>query len=70
MIVITPTELRSAQKKYLELAETEQVLIKKGTKLIELVVRERNITDTDINESLSLEEVKKQVHKHIDKKFD
>lgn len=69
MIVISPTELRAEQKKYLELAEVEQVLVKRGTKLIELVVRERSITDTDIRESLSLEEVRKQVHRHIDKKF-
>jgi hypothetical protein len=70
MIVISPTELRSEQKRYLELAEKEQVIIKKGTKLIELVVKERTITDDDIKNSLSLKDVKTQVYKHIDKLFD
>jgi len=70
MIVISPTELRAEQKKYLDLAEKEQVLIKRGGKLIELVVRQRTITDAEIEEGLSVEEVKKQVHTHIDKLFD
>ena len=70
MIVISPTELRTEQRKYLELAEKEQVVVKRGTKLIELVVRERIISDDDVRNSLSLKEVKKQVHQHIDKKFD
>lgn len=69
VIVISPTELRAEQKKYLELAEVEQVLVKRGSKLIELVVRERTITDADVRESLSLEEVRKRVHRHIEKKF-
>ena len=58
------------QKKYLDLAEKEKVVIKRGTKLIELIVRERTVTDDDVRNGLSLEEVKEQVHKHIDKKFD
>lgn len=69
MIVISPTELRAEQKKYLNLAEVEQVVVKRGSKLIELVVRDRNISDTDIQEGLSLEEVRTQVHRHIDEKF-
>ena len=69
MIVISPTELRAEQKKYLDLAEVEQVIVKRGTKLIELVVRDRSISDADIQEGLSLDEVRKQVHRHIDKKF-
>ena len=69
MIIISPTELRAEQKKYLELAEKEIVIIKRGTKLIELVVRERGITDDEVKNSLSLKEVKKQVHEHIDNKF-
>jgi hypothetical protein len=70
MIVISPTKLRTEQKRYLELAEKEQVIVKNGTKLIELVVKERSITDNDLKNSLSLEDVKAQVHKHIDKIFD
>ena len=69
MIVISPTELRTEQKKYLELAEKETVIVKRGTKLIELVVRERTITDDDVKNSLSLKEVRRQVHEHVDNKF-
>ena len=69
MIIISPTELRTEQKKYLELAEKETVIVKRGAKLIELVVRERTITDGDVKNSMSLKEVKKQVHDHIDNKF-
>ena len=65
MIIISPTELRTEQKKYLELAGKEKVVVKRGTKLIELVVTERTITDDDVKNSLSLKEVKKHVHKHI-----
>lgn len=39
MIVVSPTELRANQKKYLDLAGVEQVFIKRGDQLIELVVR-------------------------------
>lgn len=38
MIVINPTELRSHQKKYFDLAEKERVIVKRGRKIIELVV--------------------------------
>ncbi len=38
MIIISPTELRTYQKKYLDLAETERVVIKRGRNLIELKV--------------------------------
>ena len=70
MIVISPTELRTAQKKYFELAEKEQVIVKRGEKLIELVVKQRNITNEDLINGVSVEEVKRQVHNHIDKLFD
>ena len=70
MIVISPTELRTEQKKYFELAEREQVIVKRGDKLIELVVKQRNITNEDLITGVSAEEVKRQVHNHIDKLFD
>ena len=57
MIVITPTELRSEQKKYLDLAEKEKVVIKRGSKLIELVVRERLITEEDLEKGISGKEL-------------
>jgi len=40
MIVISPTKLRNEQKKYLEIAEKEPVVIKRGDKLIHLIVQE------------------------------
>ncbi|MFA6403724.1 MAG: hypothetical protein WCX31_19165 [Salinivirgaceae bacterium] len=40
MIVISATELRTNQKKYFDLAEKERVMIKRGRKIIELVVSE------------------------------
>jgi hypothetical protein len=69
MIIITPTELRTQQRKYLELAEKEQVMIKRGEILIELVVKQRTVTNSDLRQGISVEEVKRQVHEHIDKLF-
>lgn len=40
MIVISPSELRGNQKKYFDLAEKERVVVKRGNKLIELVVND------------------------------
>jgi hypothetical protein len=41
MLVISPTQFRTSQKKYLDLAEKERVVIKRGEKIIELVVSDR-----------------------------
>lgn len=57
MIIISPTDLRANQKKYLDLAETEQVIIKRGRKLIELVVKERLITDQDLKNGITADEL-------------
>ncbi|KAA6348994.1 hypothetical protein EZS27_003594 [termite gut metagenome] len=38
MIIITTQEFRERQKKYFDLAEKERVIIKRGKKLVELVV--------------------------------
>jgi len=70
MIVISPTEFRTEQRKYFEIAEKEQVIVKRKDKLIELVVRQRTITDEDLINGVSGEDVKRQVHNHIDKLFD
>jgi hypothetical protein len=40
MIVISATEMRTNQKKYFDLAEKERVVVKRGRKVIELVVSE------------------------------
>ncbi len=69
MIVITPTELRSQQRKYLELAEKEKVVVKRGKKLIHLVVSDRVISDEDLQNGITGAELKKRVFKHIDNIF-
>jgi hypothetical protein len=66
MIVISPTELRAEQKKYLDMAEKEEVVIKRGSKLIYLHVKERTITDEDLQRGISAEELIKRVHRRID----
>lgn len=70
MIIITPTDLRSQQKKYLDLAETERVVIKRGNKLIHLVVSDSVISDEDLVNAITGSELKKRVFKHIDTLFD
>ena len=37
-ITISPTELRANQKKYFDMAENTRIFVKRGRKLIELVV--------------------------------
>ena len=70
MIVISPTDLRNEQKKYLELAEREKVVVKRGNKLIHLVVSDRLITDEDLARGITGEELKSRVFKHVDTLFD
>ena len=69
MIVISPTELRAEQKKYLDLAEKEDVVIKRGSKLIHLVVRERTISDEDLQQGISGEELLKRLRPRIKSLF-
>jgi antitoxin component of MazEF toxin-antitoxin module len=66
MIVISPTELRAEQKKYLDLAEKQEVVVKRGNKMIHLVVKERLITYEDLARGITAEELIKRVHKRID----
>lgn len=70
MIIISPTDLRNEQKKYLELAETERVVVKRGNKLIHLVVTDRMISDEDLKKAISGKELKERIFKHIDTLFD
>lgn len=65
MIVINPTQLRNEQKKYLDMAEKEPVVIKRGDKLIHLIVKERLISDEDIKNSLTREELMQGVSEDI-----
>lgn len=48
-ITISPTELRANQKKYFDMAENTRVFVKRGQKLIELVVKD----SIDLNPSPS-----------------
>ena len=48
-ITISPTELRANQKKYFDMAENTRVFVKRGRKLIELVVKD----SIDLNPSPS-----------------
>ena len=41
MIIISPSELRKNQKKYFDLAESERVIVKRGKKVIELIVSDK-----------------------------
>lgn len=69
MIIISPTDLRNEQKRYLELAETEKVVVKRGNKLIHLVVHDRVVSDADLKTAITGDELKKRVFKHIDNLF-
>ncbi len=70
MIVISPTDLRNHQKKYLEMAETQPVAVKRGNKLIHLVVHDRVITDEDIRNGLTEEELLDRIIPRVEKLFD
>lgn len=65
MIVISPTELRAEQKKYLDLAEKQEVVVKRGNKMIHLVVKERLITDEDLRTGLTRDELMQGVKEDI-----
>ena len=72
MLVISPTELRSNLKKYLDLAQDERIVIQRGrTEMFELVKRER-IEDSEVNDlkrAISGEELLERVTPHIEKLF-
>jgi hypothetical protein len=70
MIVISPTELRAEQKKYLDMAEKDEVVIKRGSKLIYLQVKERTITDEDLQRGISGEELLERLRPRIKKLFE
>ncbi len=50
-ITISPTELRANQRKYLDMAETTRVFVKRGSKVIELVVKEDMDTPSPSNDA-------------------
>lgn len=51
MVIISPTELRNEQKKYLDLAEKERVIVKRGRKFINLTVSDKiDEADSELKE--------------------
>jgi len=73
MIVISPAELRSNLKKYLDLADKEKIIIQRGrTEMFELVKKER-IEETivsDLDRAITGDELLKRVIPRIEKLFD
>ena len=73
MVIISPTELRSNLKKYLELAGAERVVIQRGrTEVFELVKR-KHLEESDINDlahSITGDELLKRVIPRIDNIFE
>lgn len=73
MIVISPTELRTNLKKYLDLANEERVVIQRGrTEMFELVKKE-HIEDSEISDlkrAITGEELLARVIPRIEKLFD
>ena len=65
MIVINLNQLRNEQKKHVDMAKNEPVVIKRGDKLIHLVVKEWRISDEDIKNSLTREELMQGVSEDI-----
>jgi prevent-host-death family protein len=80
MLVISTREFREKQGKYLEMAVYgEDIVLKsRGNGSFKIVpvadddtpaVKRRTVADSDLKHGLSVEEVKRQVHEHIDKLF-
>ena len=67
--IISTTDLRNQQKKYLELAETQKVVVKRGDKLIHLVVHDRVISDEDLKRGINGEELMNLVRKDVKEIF-
>lgn len=74
MKIITPTELRANQKMYFDLAEHERVIIKRGKKVIELVVSD-DISPSPSNDPWydnpeNIKELTKRIKEHEQDKDD
>jgi antitoxin (DNA-binding transcriptional repressor) of toxin-antitoxin stability system len=80
MLVISSREFRDKQGKYLGMAiQGEDIVLKsRGNGSFKIVpvtdddtlaVKRRTIADSDLKHGISVEEVKRQVHEHIDKLF-
>jgi prevent-host-death family protein len=80
MLVISSREFRDKPGKYLEMAAHGENIVLKSRgngsfKIVPvtdddtLVFRQKTITDSDLKHGISVKEVKRQVHEHIDKLF-
>lgn len=73
MRVISPTELRTNLKKYLDLAQTERIIIQRGrTEMFELVRKERieEPSISDLERAITGDELLKRTIPRIEKLFD
>jgi hypothetical protein len=62
MIVISPSELRSNLKKYLDLAKTERIVIQRGkTEMFELRRRERISEDPFFDNQENIEAIERGI---------
>jgi hypothetical protein len=66
MVVITTAEFNTKQKKYFDLAKRERVAIKRGKNHYVLMF-DNELDNENQTDWIPLEEVKRQVHEHIDK---
>jgi hypothetical protein len=70
MIIISPAELSSNLNKYLHIAQTETVIIRRGRdETYELAKKERLITAEDVETALTGSRLKERMRKHIDTLF-
>jgi hypothetical protein len=70
MIVISSTELRNNMKKYLDLADTEQILIQRGNnETFELVKKHYKKPDADFYRAVSADQMLEWVLEDIDEMY-
>ena len=73
MIVISTAELRNNMKKYLDIADTERIIIQRGnTEMFELVKKERieELGIEDLEHAITGDELLKRIIPRIEKLFD
>ncbi len=70
MIVISSAEFRGNMKKYLDLAETEQILIQRGgSETFEIVKKKYKKPDADYHRSVSADQMLEWVLNDIDEMY-
>ena len=69
MTIISEIEFKNNVSKYLDLAQNERIIIKRGKKHLELGTKKPLITDEDIANSMTGEELKKALEPQIREMF-